>query len=106
MELELLKEKRGKAMMPLDDPNQHDIQSSRIRPNTRGIKRDLQQKNIEDEKLTFEEKISKEVEEDREIWLERVNIHLQKLLQKENKNKKMLRNMSNRYITRNKICSI
>ena len=67
MELKLLKSKRGKAMMPLVDPDQDEIQSSRTRPNTRGLKRDLQKHNNEDEKLTFEERIAKEVENDREI---------------------------------------
>ena len=43
MELELLKEKRGKAMMSLDDFDHDDIQINRTRPMTRGLKRALQQ---------------------------------------------------------------
>ena len=50
--------------------------------------------------------IEQEVENDCETWLERVNIHLDKLLEKANKEKKMLRHMAYHYMTRNKICNI
>ena len=106
MELELLKQKRDKAMMSLDDLDHDDIQTSITRPKIRGLKRSLQQQKLEAENLTFEERIAKEVEDDREIWLDRVNLHLEKLLHKVKKDNKMLRNMSKRYITRNKIYNI
>ena len=92
--------------MPLDDLEHDDIQSTRTRPKTRGLKRALHHQKIEDEKITFEERIAKEIEDDREIWLDRYNIHLEKLLHKENKDNKILRNMSNKYIKTNKVCSI
>lgn len=50
--------------------------------------------------------IPKEVEDDRETWLYRVNIHLEKLLHKAKKDNKMLKNFSNRYIKRNKFFNI
>ena len=48
--------------------------------------------------------LKKEIEADRESWLERVNIHLEKLLDRANKEKKMLRHMAYHYLARNKIC--
>lgn len=50
--------------------------------------------------------IEQEIENDRETWLERVNIHLEKLLEKANTEKKMLRHMAYHYMTQNKICNI
>ena len=48
--------------------------------------------------------IEREIEADRETWLERVNIHLEKLLAKENKEKNMLRHMKNHYWARHHVC--
>ena len=50
--------------------------------------------------------IEQEIEGDRETWLERLNIHLEKLLEKANKEKKMLRHMAYHYLTRNRICNM
>jgi len=54
-------------------------------------------------KMTF---LDKEIEDDQESWLERVKIHLEKVLEKANKEKKMLRHMASNYLTWNKICNI
>ena len=48
--------------------------------------------------------IEREIEADRETWLERINIHLEKLLAKENKENNMLRHMKNHYWVRNHVC--
>ena len=48
--------------------------------------------------------IEREIEADRETWLERVNIHLEKLLEKLNKEKNMLRHMKNHYWARTHVC--
>ena len=48
--------------------------------------------------------IEREIEVDRETWLERVNIHLEKLLEKSNKEKNMLKHMKNHYWARNHVC--
>ena len=45
-----------------------------------------------------------EIEADRETWLERVDIHLEKLLEKENKENNMLRHMKNHYWAHNHVC--
>ena len=50
--------------------------------------------------------IEQEFENEWETWLERVNIHLEKLLEKANRDKKMLSHMAYHYMTRNKICNI
>ena len=48
--------------------------------------------------------IEREIEADRETWLERVNIHLKKFLEKENKEKNMPRHMKNHYWARTHVC--
>ena len=52
------------------------------------------------------ERISKEIDEDREYWLGRVNNHLEKLLHKANRDNKMMRHMAHHYYTINKVCNI
>lgn len=47
--------------------------------------------------------VEQEVVNDREIWLERVNIHLEGLLKKSNRDKNMLRHMAYHYLTQNRI---
>lgn len=49
--------------------------------------------------------IEQEVEHEREIRLERVNIHLEGLLKKANRDNKMLRHMAHHYLTQNRICN-
>lgn len=48
--------------------------------------------------------LEQEIENDLETSLERVNIHLEKLLEKANKEKRMLHHMAYHYLTWNKIC--
>ena len=48
--------------------------------------------------------LEQEIEADRESWLERVKFHLEKMLEKANKEKKMLRYMAYHYLARNKVC--
>ena len=48
--------------------------------------------------------LEQENEADRESWLERVNIHLEKMLDKANKEKKVFCHMAYHYLARNKIC--
>ena len=50
--------------------------------------------------------LEQEIENDRETWLERVKIHLENLLEKANKENKMLHHMAYHYLTRNRICNI
>jgi len=48
--------------------------------------------------------LKQEIAVDQESWLERAKIHLEKLLAKANKEKKMLHHMAYHYLTWNKIC--
>lgn len=48
--------------------------------------------------------LEQEIEAGRESWLERINIHLEKMLEKANEEKKMLRHMAYHYLVRNKVC--
>ena len=48
--------------------------------------------------------LEQEIDTDQELWLERVNIHLEKFLDKANKEKKVLRHMAYHYLAWNKIC--
>ena len=48
--------------------------------------------------------LEQEINADRESWLERANIHLERLLEKANMEKKLLRHMAYHYMTRNKVC--
>lgn len=50
--------------------------------------------------------VEKEIEDDRETWLERVHLHLEKMLQKANRDNQMIRHMAYHYKTRNKICNM
>ena len=45
-------------------------------------------------------------ENDREYLLEKVNMHLERSLEKANKEKNTLRHMAYHYLTRNKICNV
>ena len=66
------------------------------------IKENRQRVKKEKGKMTS---IEKEIENDQETWLERVKIHLEKLLEKANKEKKVLCHMAYHYLTQNKICN-
>ena len=48
--------------------------------------------------------LEQEINDDWESWLERVNIHLEGLLKKANRDKALLRHMAFHYMARNKVC--
>lgn len=71
-----------------------------------GLKKALQKEREQDptdEELSFEDIIANDINENRELWLQKVNIHLEKLLHKANRENQMLRHMADHYHTRNKI---
>jgi len=47
-----------------------------------------------------------EIDNYMETWLERVSIHLEGMIEKANRDKKMLRHMAYHYMTSNKICNM
>lgn len=65
------------------------------------IRENKQAKKIKIVKLTS---LEQEIDVDWEYWLERENVHLEKLLEKSNKEKMMLQCMAYRYLAQNKIC--
>lgn len=48
--------------------------------------------------------LEQEINADRESWLERTNIHLERMLEKAINKKNMLRNMAYHYLSRNMVC--
>jgi len=48
--------------------------------------------------------LEQEINDDRESWLERVNIHLEGLLDKADRDRALLRHMAFHYMKRNKVC--
>jgi len=95
MEIKLIKGKREemKAKALLDEASDRygefeEEQEPRKRPRTRGLKRALElEKQKEAElanELTWNEKFSILINENREHWIDKVNQHLEKLLDKTN----------------------
>ena len=58
------------------------------------------------ENLDLEDRIALEVHHDKEFWLNRVNEHLDKLLEKENKDNQFLRHMAHHYQAQNMIANV
>ena len=50
--------------------------------------------------------LEQEINADQESWLERANIHLERLLEKANKEKDLLRHMAFHYMARNTVCKV
>lgn len=49
--------------------------------------------------LSIRENHIREIEEDRETWLDRVNLHLEKLLKRANRDNQIIRHMAYHYRT-------
>ena len=62
----------------------------------------VKKQNDEEDHVTLTS-IEQEIENDKEFWLEKMNMHLERLLDKANKEKDMLQNMDFHYLARNKI---
>jgi len=58
------------------------------------------------EELTFEDNISMEINEDKDISLDKFNFHLENLLDKANKDKKLQNKMAIHYYTRNQVAKV
>ena len=118
MEIQFPKEKREekKAKALLDksyesygETNEAKEQVPRRRPTTRGLKRALElerQKEVElANELNLNENFSIMLNENREHWLNRSNQHLEKLLEKENKDNDILINRAKHYFKKNQTAS-
>ena len=56
--------------------------------------------------MTTEQRLEKEIEEDKETWFDRVNLHFEKLIKRANRENQIIRHMAHHYRTQNKICNI
>lgn len=56
------------------------------------------------EELTFEERITMGINEDKEFWLDKVICQLEKLLDKANRDNKLQRKMAIHYYKKNQLC--
>ena len=56
--------------------------------------------------LTTEKRVEREIEVYREIWFDRVNFHLEKMLRRANRDNQIIRHMARHYKAQNKICNI
>ena len=71
----------------------------------RALKKEKEQ-NLLDEELDIEDGIALETNENREYWLDKVNDHLEQLLEKSNMDNQPLRHITHHYQTKNMICNI
>ena len=97
---------KGKEIMTSSEPEASEVKGKRKRPRTRGLKEALQEEQKQillNEDLDLEERIALEVHQDKEYWLNRVNEHLEKLLEKANKDNQMLKHMVHHYQAQNMI---
>lgn len=68
--------------------------------------REKQEQIMLNEDLDLEDRISLEVHQDNEYWLNRVNEHLEKLLEKANRDNQLLRHMVHHYQAQNMITNV
>lgn len=108
MQIKYIKEKMEveKAKFQLDEPygdygEPDDEQGQRKRSRTRGLRKALdieRQKEVElEEQLTLNEQLVKDIAKNRESWLEKVNTHLETLLEKANKDVELQRKIAEYY---------
>jgi len=77
---------KGKAVMDVEDSDEHQEQVTGKSPRARGLKRALQQQR---EQMTLVDLIAAEINKNREFWLHKVNCHLEKLLKRANKHNRL-----------------
>jgi len=94
---------RAKFIVKYLDQENKQLSDKRVLMELQIIKENKQKAKEANVKLTS---IEQEIENDRETWLERVNIHLEGLIKKANRDKNMLCHMTYHYMTRNKIYNI
>ena len=85
LEMKLLQERKKNMINQEAMEGPKEAENIRKIPKTRGLKRALEKEKQEAQSLSFDQQLAKEIEDKREVWLERVNIHLEKLLMKANR---------------------
>ena len=74
-----------------------------------GLKKALQKErdqNLLVKDLNIEDTIAMEINENKEYWLDKVNGHIEKLLDKAKRDNQMLRHTAHHYQTKKRICNI
>ena len=83
------------------DEREDGDQPRRNRPRTMGLKRALEKQKEEEaallQSMPLTTLFTQEVENNREVWLERVNDHLEKKLEKENRDLDLQQRMNGHY---------
>lgn len=78
-------------------------------PRIRGLKKSLQEEQEQillNEDLDLEDRIALESHQDKEYWLNRVNEHLEKLIEKANIDNQLLKHVVHHYQTQNMIANV
>ena len=91
---------KGNVVIETSEPEGIQGNGKRKRTRTKGLKKALQEEEehiLLNEEIDLEDKIALEVNRDKEYWLNRVNDHLEKLLEKENRDNQLLRHMAQHY---------
>ena len=81
---------KGKVVMDAEVSEEHQEKVTRKRQRMRGLKRALEQQR---EQVTFVDLIEVELNEDREVWLDKVNCHLEMFLRRDNRVKRFQKHM-------------
>jgi len=100
---------KGKEIMTSSEPKALEVRGKTKIPRTRVLKKALQEEQeqiVLNEDLDLEDSIPLEVHQDKEYWLNRVNEHLDKLLDKENRDSRLLKHMAHHYQAQNMIVNV
>lgn len=99
-----------KEVVDHEDIEHHEGHVARKRPRTIGLRKALQRERDQQkppmEELTFEERIAMEINEDRQFRLDKVNFHVENLLDKANRDNKLQKKMAIHYYTRNQVAKV
>jgi len=82
---------------------------ARKRPREIGLRKELQRERDKKppvEELTFGDRIAMEINEGRDFWLEKLNFHVDKILEKANRDNKLQNKMPIHYYTRNHVAKV
>ena len=102
-------EMKGKEVVDHEDLEYHEGHVARKRPRTMGLRKALQREREQKpsmEELTFEDRVSMEINEDGDFWLEKINFHLEKLLENANMDNKLQKKRAIHYYTRNHVVKV
>ena len=100
---------KGKEIIGSSEPEGAKGKGKRKMPRTKGLKKALQEEEehiLLNEDIDLEDRISLEVNQDREYWLNRMNEHLENLLENASRDNQLLRHMVHHYQAQNMIANV